>query len=435
MPPSVGGALKPSAQRVEDALAERGLPGRVVELAASTRTAADAARAVGCEVGQIAKSLVFRGSDGRSAVLVITSGTNRVDEEWMARFAGGPLLRADPEFVRAETGFVIGGIPALGHSRTLKTFIDRDLLLFPTIWAAAGHPNAVCRLTPAELLDLSPGRVVPVAPEGPSSDAHLPPAWVTLDCYGTLVDWRAGLLGSLAPILGTPPSETKDRFFRTYLAEERRVETGPYRPYREVMAEALLAAAEITGIALPRSAAQEVPESIPEWPLFPDTSTSLREIVAGGSRLAVLSNIDRDLLDRTLARHDLPVSISVTAEDVRSYKPAPAHWIRWWKRSGADPGRTWHVAASYEHDIRTAARLGFRTVYVRRYADLFPRVEAGTVVRGLGELLGRLSGERAGDDRVPKRQGSSGSERSPAVEGRPLQFSEDFNPRPEWCRR
>ena len=182
MPPSVGGALKPSAQRVEDALAERGLPGRVVELAASTRTAADAARAVGCEVGQIAKSLVFRGSDGRSAVLVITSGTNRVDEEWMARFAGGPLLRADPEFARAETGFVIGGIPALGHSRALKTFIDRDLLLFPTIWAAAGHPNAVCRLTPAELLDLSPGRVVPVAPEGPSSDAHLPPAWVTLDC-------------------------------------------------------------------------------------------------------------------------------------------------------------------------------------------------------------------------------------------------------------
>ncbi len=159
---SVNPALKPSAQRVQDALRERGFDNRVVEFSQSTRTSADAAAAVGCTVGQIAKSLVFQGGASGRAILIIASGANRVNEAAMVERIGEPLRRPDAEFVRDQTGFAIGGVPPLGHASSLTTYIDADLLKYEQIWAAAGHPNAVFPLTPAELLEMTGGQVLAI---------------------------------------------------------------------------------------------------------------------------------------------------------------------------------------------------------------------------------------------------------------------------------
>ena len=154
--------LSASAQKVQDALAARGLALTVVELPQSTRTAAEAALAVGCAVGQIVKSIIFRAAKSNRPVLVITSGANRVSEKAVAALLGEPLARADADFVRARTGFVIGGVPPIGHVEPPVTFIDEDLLAYAEIWAAAGTPNAVFRLTPADLLALTTGTVAKI---------------------------------------------------------------------------------------------------------------------------------------------------------------------------------------------------------------------------------------------------------------------------------
>jgi len=154
--------LSPSARKVQAALAARGFTLQVVELPQSTRTSAEAAAAVGCTVGQIAKSIVFRAARSQRPVLVLTSGVNRVSESAVAVLVGEPLAKADADFVRARTGFVIGGVPPVGHAESLITFIDEDLLQFAEIWAAAGTPNAVFKLTPAELVRLTEGKVAKV---------------------------------------------------------------------------------------------------------------------------------------------------------------------------------------------------------------------------------------------------------------------------------
>lgn len=156
-------SLSRSAQRVQDALSALGFAmGQVVELPASTRTAAEAAAAIGCTVAQIAKSLVFRGVQSGEPVLVIVSGVNRVNEARLAEILGEPIAKADADFVRAQTGFVIGGVPPVGHTRPLRTFIDEDLRQYQEIWAAAGTPHAVFRLTPADLERLTGGAVIRV---------------------------------------------------------------------------------------------------------------------------------------------------------------------------------------------------------------------------------------------------------------------------------
>ena len=154
--------LSSSAQRVQDALARLGLTLQVVELPDSTRTAVEAARAIGCQVGQIVKSLVFKGKRSERPVLVAASGSNRVGECKIEALISEPLGKADAEFVRQRTGFVIGGVPPVGHSEQLETFIDQDLLQYDEIWAAAGTPHAVFRLTPADLVKITGGRVVDV---------------------------------------------------------------------------------------------------------------------------------------------------------------------------------------------------------------------------------------------------------------------------------
>src|SRR5665811_406052 len=119
--------LSQSAQKVQQALQAMNLPCMVVELPNSTRTAVEAAQAVGCQVGQIVKSLIFMGAESRRPILVVASGINRVDETHLALLAGEAIKKADAEFARAQTGFAIGGIPPVGLANQMSTFIDQDL--------------------------------------------------------------------------------------------------------------------------------------------------------------------------------------------------------------------------------------------------------------------------------------------------------------------
>ena len=154
--------LSSSARKVQQALSAIGMPLEVVELPDSTRTSQEAAAAVGCLVGQIAKSIIFQAHSGHRPLLVIASGPNRVNEQVIARLVGEDIGKADADFVRNRTGFVIGGVPPLGHAEQLETFIDQDLLQYSEIWAAAGTPHAVFRLTPADLVKMTKGRVIKI---------------------------------------------------------------------------------------------------------------------------------------------------------------------------------------------------------------------------------------------------------------------------------
>lgn len=154
--------LSASAQRFQDFLRAQDYEYQVVEMAASTRTAQDAADALGCAVAQIAKSLVFRGVTTGQPILVIASGAHRVNEARLAELAGEPIAKADAAFVQECTGFAIGGVPPLGHRTPPRTFIDADLLHFTVIWAAAGSPRAVFQLAPADLPRLTDGQTVAI---------------------------------------------------------------------------------------------------------------------------------------------------------------------------------------------------------------------------------------------------------------------------------
>jgi prolyl-tRNA editing enzyme YbaK/EbsC (Cys-tRNA(Pro) deacylase) len=154
--------LSQSALRVQQALRELGLSLVVVELPASTRTSQEAAQAIGCKVGQIAKSIIFRGEITNRPLLVIASGPNRIDEAIISGLLAESISKADADFVRQRTGFAIGGVPPLAHTEKLEIFIDQDLLQYPEIWAAAGTPHAVFRLTPQELVSMTFGKIIKV---------------------------------------------------------------------------------------------------------------------------------------------------------------------------------------------------------------------------------------------------------------------------------
>jgi prolyl-tRNA editing enzyme YbaK/EbsC (Cys-tRNA(Pro) deacylase) len=156
--------MHPNAERVRSWLDQRGRPVRVLEFDESTRTAAEAAQAIGTTVAQIAKSLVFL-ADGRP-LLVIASGVNRVSVEKLSRLTGADVRRADAEAVKRHTGFPIGGVPPVAHHHTLEVLIDRDLLTHSEIWAAAGTPRAVFVTTPGELVEMTGGSVVDVEEKG-----------------------------------------------------------------------------------------------------------------------------------------------------------------------------------------------------------------------------------------------------------------------------
>jgi prolyl-tRNA editing enzyme YbaK/EbsC (Cys-tRNA(Pro) deacylase) len=150
--------LSRAAKRIQDLLSSFGTGLEVVELPATTRTAADAAKAIGCSVGQIAKSIVFRAASGRP-VMVVASGINRVNEDRISEFIGEAIGKADAAFVREKTGFAIGGVPPIGHTEPIFTIIDEELLQLGEIWAAAGTPNSVFKLNASNLADITGGVV------------------------------------------------------------------------------------------------------------------------------------------------------------------------------------------------------------------------------------------------------------------------------------
>src|SRR5512140_3160642 len=154
--------LSSSAQKIQDLLNSLGYTYTVIEHVEYTRTAQEAADRAGCQLGQIVKWLIFKGKESGKPILVLTSGANRVDEKRISGYAGEAIGRADADFVRAVTGFAIGGVPPVGHAQPMETYMDEDLLQYPTIWAAAGTPNAIFELTPGALLELTGANVARV---------------------------------------------------------------------------------------------------------------------------------------------------------------------------------------------------------------------------------------------------------------------------------
>jgi prolyl-tRNA editing enzyme YbaK/EbsC (Cys-tRNA(Pro) deacylase) len=155
--------LKPAAQRVQAALEARGLDCKVRHMVRPTRTAEEAAAVCGCEVGQIVKSLVFRGTRSRKPYLLLISGANQVDVDLAAERIGEPLQRPHAAYVRETTGFAIGGIPPLGHATPIETFLDEALLAHATVWAAAGTPDTVFAIAPARLAEATAAKPLRVS--------------------------------------------------------------------------------------------------------------------------------------------------------------------------------------------------------------------------------------------------------------------------------
>ncbi|MCC6986478.1 MAG: YbaK/EbsC family protein [Anaerolineales bacterium] len=154
--------LSSSAQKIQNLLNELGYAYTVIEHAESTRTAQEAADRAGCELGQIVKSLIFRGKTSGKPILVLTSGPNRVNEKRISEYACESIGKADADFVRTVTGFAIGGVPPIGHAQTMETYLDEDFLKYQSIWAAAGTPNAIFELKTEDLKPMTGGRVVKV---------------------------------------------------------------------------------------------------------------------------------------------------------------------------------------------------------------------------------------------------------------------------------
>jgi prolyl-tRNA editing enzyme YbaK/EbsC (Cys-tRNA(Pro) deacylase) len=155
----VDGNVSKSVEKVQEKLTSYGITTKIVEFSASTRTAQEAADAIGCTVAQIVKSLIFCTQQTNQPVLVLTSGINRVNEKVIEQLVGEKIKKADADFTRAVTGFAIGGIPPVGHAQKITAFIDEDLLQYEQVWAAAGTPHTVFSLPSSDLARITDGTV------------------------------------------------------------------------------------------------------------------------------------------------------------------------------------------------------------------------------------------------------------------------------------
>ncbi|MBV8219522.1 MAG: HAD-IA family hydrolase, partial [Solirubrobacterales bacterium] len=193
------------------------------------------------------------------------------------------------------------------------------------------------------------------------------PRWATFDCYGTLVDWNAGIRAELARVLG---SSSADRLLaRDHEVEPRVQSEHPTWSYRDVMREVLAELAAETGATLPADERDALGRSLPAWPVFPEVPAALAEAHDRGWRLVALSNTDRDLLEASMEAIGVPFDGAVVASEIGSYKPAPGHWRAFQESTGANPARHVHVAQSHFHDIVPASTLGIRTVWINRLGE------------------------------------------------------------------
>jgi prolyl-tRNA editing enzyme YbaK/EbsC (Cys-tRNA(Pro) deacylase) len=154
--------LKKSSEKVQAVLNDFGFELNVIEFSDSTRTAQDAAIAIGCSVGQIAKSIIFKGKTSQKPILIVASGANRINEKAIKEIIGEKLDKADANFVLEYTGYAIGGIPPIAHNTPITTYIDEDIFKYEEIWAAAGTPNSVFQLTPTILNEITNGTIISV---------------------------------------------------------------------------------------------------------------------------------------------------------------------------------------------------------------------------------------------------------------------------------
>ena len=194
--------------------------------------------------------------------------------------------------------------------------------------------------------------------------------YLTFDCYGTLIDWRAGIERELVSAFGELPVAGAG-LLDAYIAAEKE-EEGSYKKYRQVLESTSLALAKKFGKPARVSAAEEFAASVPSWPAFPDTADTLRALGKMGYKRYILSNVDTDLLLGTIETHGLEVDGFVTAEEAGSYKPQPGHWTAFMQKTGARKDGIIHVAQSIYHDIIPTQAMGIQSVWVNRYAERLP---------------------------------------------------------------
>jgi 2-haloacid dehalogenase len=187
--------------------------------------------------------------------------------------------------------------------------------------------------------------------------------WCTFDCYGTLIDWEGGIADALLPYFETPPD--RDALAREYIETEATVEGGRYLRYRDILDQAGRALLRAHGIDRP----SPLPASLPGWAAFTEVPAALRALQTAGRRIAILSNVDRDLIATSIPKLGITPDLVVTAEDVGSYKPAAGHWSRFAELTGASTTDTVHIGASQYHDMVPAAALGYRTVFIDRHGE------------------------------------------------------------------
>jgi 2-haloacid dehalogenase len=190
--------------------------------------------------------------------------------------------------------------------------------------------------------------------------------WATFDCYGTLIDWEAGLRGAYGSLW---PATDSERLLSLHHLVEPQVQAHRELSYREVLARCLAAVSAIERLPVPDGRQDALAESLPSWPPFTEVPAALDELRTRGWRLAILSNTDPDLLAASRAAIGVPFDVLITAEDAGSYKPAPGHWERFFADTAAARDRHVHVAASLYHDIEPAARMGLRVVWINRLGE------------------------------------------------------------------
>ena len=185
--------------------------------------------------------------------------------------------------------------------------------------------------------------------------------WATFDCYGTLIDWDAGIRAELARVFG---DDRADELLERYHEVEPEIQRAdPARAYRDVLIEAM------RRLGAPASQEAALARSLPDWPPFPEARAALHEARDNGWKLAILSNTDRDLLDTSIERVGVAIDHSVVAGEIGSYKPAHRHWERFFAETGADRSRHVHVAQSHVHDIVPANELGLRSIWINRRGE------------------------------------------------------------------
>jgi 2-haloacid dehalogenase len=210
--------------------------------------------------------------------------------------------------------------------------------------------------------------------------------WATFDCYGTLVDWRAGIRAELARLF---PDRDADALLARYYAIEPDVQRDGGLAYRDVMARTLNRVASESGVSVPAGEEDALGASLSRWPVFADVRSSLEETRSRGWRLGILSNTDRDLIDASVAELGLPFDVIVVASEIGSYKPAHRHWEVFAERTGVTTDRHVHVAQSLFHDIAATSELGIRSVWINRLGEQ-PGPEPTRSLTGLTGLADTL---------------------------------------------